>query len=154
MWEQTLRYYCSTVTGPIRTVQQADGTLASRMNPPPFQNLVQHNYGHASYISEVDRELVKIANKVKENKKHHKHRRKQLKGELNALVKRMSGQIRSRGTRTGGTHAGWNAGLRGDSNWYQPFSMAASPRPRAFPSPGSQNDMSRKLQALVDTFLR
>lgn len=154
MWEQTLRYYCSAVTGQIRTVTQADGTTASRMNPPPFQNLVQHNYGHHSYISEVDTELVKIANKVKENKKAHEHRRKQLKSELNGLVRKMRTELRTRGQRSGGTHAGWTLGLNGQANWFHPFSMAKSARGRAFPSPGSASQMAKKLQELVSTFLR
>lgn len=153
-WEHTLRYYCSAITGQIRTVTTTIGTLASRMNPPPFKNLVQHDYDHSDYLNEVNTELVKVANKVKENKKAHKHRRKQLKAELNSLVRKMRSELRSRGQRSGGTHAAWNLGLNGQSGWHQPFSMARSPRPRAFPSPGSPAEMSQKLQDLVNTFLR
>jgi HNH/ENDO VII superfamily nuclease len=155
MWGHTLRWYCSMVTGDIRQIALADGTVAPASGPPPFQNLPQHNYDHDLYIDEVDRELVEIVDQVSQNKRAHYHRKKQLRDELNKLVRSSRGKLRKRGARCSGTHKAWQQGMnQNGSDWYMPFSMAddGEVRKQTFPIPGRKTGIMGKINEMVAAF--
>jgi hypothetical protein len=143
------------ITGIVRMVEAEDGTRNSRMNPPPFQNLVQHDYDHDRYIDEVDAKLVKIAKRLKKSKKAHEEKPNELRDELNKLILSTRSSLQRKGTREGGTHACWEKGMNSPkSNWYLPFSMAATPEVRKKVFPMKKNDLAKKILSLVEVFLR
>jgi hypothetical protein len=103
------------------------GELIKNRQEPKFVNRPMHDYDHTpAYKKQVDQELADIATKIKKNTKHHKHRVKELKAELNAQVKHFKSECKRRGKREGGTHTAWMKAISDENykDWYKPFSMA------------------------------
>lgn len=134
MWSHTISWYChfsqiaadspealeSCIKGSISLTNFASDTA------PPFANLPQHDYDHAAYITEVDKALEEIVERIKAVKGHEKQAEK-LKSSLDNLVEDYREILEDRGLRTGGTHAAWNKGMNErSSDWYLPFSMASN----------------------------
>jgi hypothetical protein len=155
MWAHTLRYYCNLIAGTVRTVAQDDGTKKSRMAPPPFQNLVQHDYDHGAYIDEVDAELAKIVKQMKKAVKAHEERKDELRDKLNKLIRSTRSTITRKGMRGGGTHKCWEKGMNDPkSDWYLPFSMASNAKAGKRTFPMGKNQLAKKILSLVEVFLR
>jgi hypothetical protein len=139
MWGHTLRWYINAAEPGFRMIKLADGSVwhKSSIPPPPFENIPQHNYGHGDYIEEVKTKLKRIAAKVKEGKESHEIKVQNLRDDIDDASIYFKEKLDERGQRCGGTHKAWDMGLRasGDSksDWYKPFSMAASPREITFP---------------------
>lgn len=138
LWGHTFRWYC-TQMGEVRDIEKVE--KRKKGGEPKFKDRVMHNCDHDIYQEEeLNPRLEKIAKKVKKNKKNHEKCKKELVADLNELVKEFADKVRERGKRktskkkrTGGTHAGWKAGVNGDKKWYMPFSMAEEPRKQTFP---------------------
>ena len=158
LWGQTIKYYCN-----IQAVgAAADPTKALQAvgAPPPFQNIPMHDYDHNSKKGykkfDVDAALKKLADQIEKNQDKHKAAVGELRGRLNSLSNSMKSLLDQRGTtRCGGTHAAWQKGLaQPTSNWYLPFSMAATPNAekRTFPTSGEWGKLANKILALVRAF--
>lgn len=107
---------------------------------PAFADLPLHNRNHNGtfgYIEEIESALISLAADVDEQK--CEVAASQLAKDLDDLSEEWRGNITTRGQRTGGsgkgTHDGWLAGIRGEKEWYIPFSMAKTGNvtPRTFP---------------------
>ena len=130
------------------------GELMENRSAPEFADRPMHDCDHDLYKTEVDSELQDIAKEIKENKKAHKHRVKQLKSELNAQVKYFKGEVKRRGKREQGTHTAWERARQDEnySNWFKPFSMAndGDERERTFPCHGGDE---RPIQDKINDWL-
>jgi hypothetical protein len=152
MWAHSLRWYCSMITGEVRSVEEG-GEQQSKMAAPPFKNLPQHDYDHARYIEEVDEALTLIVEKIQKSQAKHEVKVEAFKKRLNKVVDDHKRYLQDRGIRQNGTHEAWKAGLNGSSDWYEPFSMAKNGEvtPRTFPTRGGAK-MLEKIQAMVEAF--
>lgn len=153
LWGHTIKHYCNLDSG-IKLLDR----IKTRVGAPKFKNIPQHDYDHnsvAGYKSEVDTELVKLADQIEEMKADHKAAIKSLRSRLNRLSDRFRSHLRERGKRCKGTHNAWvNGNLL--QNWYEPFSMAddGNVEPRAFPGTKGDTTMADKIRALVKAFGR
>ena len=120
LWGHTVKWYCNIDTTTLG---------AANRRAPPFKNLPQHDWDHTGkggYQEEVDKDLSKIVRDM--TKGGHAVSTFDLAGALDSLSSQFKTQLKARGKRNGGTHAGWRAG-RNDPNcttWYPPFSMAST----------------------------
>jgi hypothetical protein len=121
--------------------------------PPPFAGLPMHNYGHAAFQSEVDKELKKVAKDAQKNKKDHEEASETLLAALNKQRDFFKPRLASRGKRGKGTHIEFlNAIEQGDAGapkWYIPFSMAEKPEQRPFPAAPGKSGLAKKLKDLL-----
>ena len=120
LWGHTVKYYCQ--------ITAIGGSLiASLTLPPPFANVPQHDYDHncsLGYTYEVEQKLKGVADAVEEAE--HEITPKDIAGLLNSKSAEFKSTLQARGSRNGGTHAGWNFGKKDPtSRWYIPFSMAS-----------------------------
>jgi hypothetical protein len=148
LWGTTVMHYCNNMSGMVPGDQAGllkgiSGTLLSSVTgAPAFKNLPQHNYGHSggtipsSYNKEIAQKLQDWIATVDVRIKQHAVTGNNIHDELNGMSEEMEGELKTRGTRVGGTtgvtgtHDAWtNPG----PTWYVPFSMAQVPKPLPFP---------------------
>jgi hypothetical protein len=124
LWGHTVMWYCD-----ISAAAPGGGSIKSSLVPPPFANIPQHDWDHNAkegYTWEVEEECKKLAKEVKQS--GHDLEGDSLKGALDDLSSEFRTILTAeRGTRLGGTHAGWLQGMAdSQSNWCHPFSMAST----------------------------
>jgi hypothetical protein len=155
MWPMTLQHYFA-----LSKLASGSATLKGKPPPPPFANLPQHDYDHGPFLKEVNAELKELAKQTKASKNTHKAESKTLKAKLNKLRTKFKTVLKTRGSTRGagpGTHKSWLHALKKpDSNWYPPFSMAATAKvtPRTFPKWGGGDDLSERLKELQQAFAK
>jgi len=131
LWGHTIKYYCN--------LRRSGATFRDRSaDPPKFENIPQHDYDHNSdngYTDEVGKDLEKVARQIAKKRKAHEAAIMELESRLNSLSEKYRKKLQGRGRRCQGTHYAWTvAGLSGDAKWCHPFSMAAKPEKRTFPT--------------------
>jgi len=136
-----------------------DPDAGTPISAPPFAGLPMHNYGHAAFQKEVNKELERVGEDAKANTEKHEEAASTLLAAMNEERDDFKPELDSRGKRGKGTHVEFlNAmGLNEDGtefsgsapNWYLPFSMAEKPRARAFPSTTRKSGLSKKLNDLI-----
>jgi len=126
---------------------------------PPFAGLPMHNYDHGKFQKEVGDELKQVGKDTAANTKAHEEVTKELLSQMNGLRDRYKPKLAKRGTRgNGGTHGEFVNAMdaeEGDASaekWYVPFSMAADPSPKPFPSAAKKGGLSKKLEELKKAF--
>jgi hypothetical protein len=123
-------------------------------DPPPFENLPMHNYDHGKFQKEVADELKQIGKDAAANTKAHEEATKELLAAMNGIRDRYKPKLAKRGTRGKKTHGEFVAAMNADEDdpatekWYIPFSMAADPSPKPFPSEAKKSGLSKKLADL------
>ncbi len=128
--------------------------IKSDGSTPPFVGLPMHNYDHAAFQKEVGDALKQIGDDAVDNTEAHEEVTAELLAALNGIRDRYKPELTSRGKRGKGTHGEFvnamnaNAGDASAEQWYVPFSMAAKPSPRPFPSGARKGGLSRKLANL------
>lgn len=121
---------------------------------PPFENLPMHNYDHGAFQTEVATKLKKVGQDAQQNTKNHEAVTKQLLDALNALRDHYKPELASRGTRGKATHGEFVYAMNAKEDdpaaksWYIPFSMAAKPSEKPFPSNARKTGLSKKLADL------
>ncbi|ACB36328.1 hypothetical protein Lcho_4076 [Leptothrix cholodnii SP-6] len=142
LWGHTVKWYCNI---PAVTLG------AANRKAPPFKNLPQHDWDHTGnggYQEEVDADLRDVVKDLK--KAGHDTSTFDLAGELDALSSKFKSALKARGKRSGGTHAGWQAGRAApNSQWYAPFSMAASVTAKGYPKLNFTQETMNKLKWLA-----
>lgn len=145
LWGHTVQWYCNVGALTLRSANRG---------APPFKNLPQHDWDHTGnggYQDEVDTELKKIVKDLK--KAGHDATTFDLAGELDDLSQHFKDELKDRGNRGSpkGTHAGWNKGRDDpDSEWYAPFSMAASVTGKGYPKLNFTKEFTYKLKWLAE----
>ena len=130
LWAHTIQWYChfskaSPLHPEIMNTEVGSNYRMSIAPAPPFKDLPQHDYDHACYIDEIEKELADVVKELHEIAGKHEDQKKMLKDELERIVNKYKQELQTRGQRSGGTHAAWNWGMNiSDSPWYLPFSMA------------------------------
>ncbi len=157
LWGHTLKHYCKIEIGGRRGI---DNRTDKKARAPKFSNIPQHDYDHNSrkgYKSEIDKDLIKLASQIKKGKnKKHEARIKDIQAKLKALSRKHKASLQTRGKRCGGTHEAWRQGKKKPmSNWYEPFSMAATGciDERVFPTSADGGTIANKIRSLVSSFL-
>jgi hypothetical protein len=152
LWGHTIKWYCNLAES---------GEFLSRKKGPKFENIPQHDYDHNSkkgYKSEVDDALTLIADEIQQlAEEDHDAAVKELKAALDDLSSDCRAALNERGKRAGGTHNAWKQGSDDPiSNWYLPFSMAASATKRYFPAPGiaKSSKLGNKIKRLARALQR
>lgn len=139
----TVHWYCNNAR------KQVDPT----MGEPPFADLPNHTIDHNRFLDEVENEIKDLAGEIQEA--GHGYRPSNLKEELNKISSKYKAELRRRGRRLGGTHAGWREGLLDpDSLWYVPFSMASDDDILEMPFPARNFDskVAKTLDRLALSF--
>jgi HNH/ENDO VII superfamily nuclease len=122
--------------------------------PPPFEGLPMHNYDHGAFQTEVGDELKKIGKDTAQNTKAHEKVTAELLSAMNTTRDFFKPELESRGKRGKGTHGEFVNAMdaeEGDTSaekWYVPFSMAAKPSAKPFPSAARKSGLSKKLADL------
>lgn len=124
LWGHTVKWYC------VITAASQEADFDDSAKAPPFKDIPQHDFDHncsEGYTWEVEQAAKRVVEKCKKANQEHKLK----SGALAALLDKMSAdfktQLQTRGTRKGGTHAGWGLGQKEppDAQWSHPFSMAS-----------------------------
>ena len=131
LFGHTVYWYCLS-DHPATGGQSLLGSIMSAINPPPFQNLPNHDFDHGRYNTEVESSLNKLKAQIKQAA--HSIEPGKLSLALGGLSNKFRGDLATRGLRKGGTHAAWVAANNGNiAGWYEPFSLADNPKERGFP---------------------
>jgi hypothetical protein len=123
--------------------------------PPPFIGLPMHNYDHGAFQKEVGLKLKKVGEDTVQNTKAHEKVTAELQAAMNTLRDTYNPKLAARGKRGKGTHGEFvNAmnieeGDESAAEWYIPFSMAADPSAKPFPSGSRKSGLSKKLADLT-----
>jgi len=123
-------------------------------SPPPFASLPMHNYDHAAFQKEVGDQLKEVGADAADNTADHEEATAELLSALNALRDKYKPELASRGTRGKGTHGEFLYAMDAEDDdpaaetWYIPFSMAAKPSPKPFPSGAKKSGLDKKLADL------
>lgn len=156
LWGHTLKFYCRLEVRGLGI----EARTKKRAKIPKFKNIPQHDYDHNSskgYKSEIDYDLAQLASQIRRGKKKkHEARVKDIKAELKSLSRKHKASLRARGKRCGGTDKAWKKGKKKvTSNWYEPFSMAATGciDKRVFPS-SAGGTIANKIRSLVTSYLK
>jgi len=149
LFGHTVYWYCLTDHSDA-SERSLIGSMASAVNPPPFQNLPNHDFDHNLYNLEVEEALNKLKAQIKQAE--HSLEPGKLSLALDAMSNRFQALLKLRGMSKGGTHAAWKAATAGNvDHWYAPFSLAASPKERGFP--GRLNSNLARLQNAIKNLL-
>lgn len=127
IWGGTVKYYCniSLLTALAK---------AQKKGAPGWANIPQHLQDHDLYNIEVSDYLGQPAAEWQEQ--GHQVKPEDIRSELLTWSDLMKQFLEERGQRNGGTHACWQGASdnQGDyPGWYEPFSMADTPREQSFP---------------------
>lgn len=103
-----------------RQLGPATTQWATTMPPPPFAGLAQHCTDHMPYIDLLKIKCNEVAEAAKADIPGHlgDDAQKNLASDIEALIPEFKARLTGKNT-----HAGWNAGLNGDEDWYLEFSM-------------------------------
>jgi hypothetical protein len=132
--------------------------IKSKASPPDFVDLPMHNYGHAAFQKEVGKKLKQIGVDTQQNTKAHEDVTAELLAAMNTVRDQFKPTLAARGTRGKGTHGEFVNAMNADSGdasteeWYLPFSMAATPSRRPFPSSARKGGLSKKLADLREAW--
>lgn len=156
IWGTTVMHYCASFQSVASQTRSAvlqainQGLKSSNAVKPTFADLPQHNYGHSgktsseSYNKEIEEKLGKWIDKIEldlENPNHVVDGPK-VQTQLNTMSGEMREELKRRGERVGsankipGTHDAWLGPA--DDKWYEPFSMARTPKPMPQPKMGNK----------------
>jgi len=141
----TIKFYCA---------QAVKGVALDALQAPDWQDWPQHTTDHPDYNIEVDEALDDVAAAVKINLEDCDDPSGDLAGQLDDESSIFLQLLVDRGRRVGpGTHLAWRKGAENpSSDWYMPFSMAASPRKRTFPGMGWNATLANKILNRWKTF--
>ena len=142
----TIKSYCD---------QAISGVALEDLKAPDWENWPQHTTDHPDYNIEVEDALnTNVAAAVKKNLAEHEDPSGDLAGVLDDESGAFLGLLVARGERVGpGTHKAWQKGAKQPtSDWYEPFSMAASPTKRTFPGMGFNAALANKILKMWKTF--
>jgi hypothetical protein len=144
LWGHTVQWYCE--------IDATGGSIIAGKGPPDFKNIPQHDIDHNSkegYTWEVLQEVEALAKEIEES--GHELEDQSLADALNGLSDDFKNKLlQDRGTRKGGTDAGWQLGQQDppDPGWCHPFSMASTAKVTSMAYPARKFD--KKLQAWID----
>jgi len=121
---------------------------AEDLQAPDWKDWPQHTTDHPTYNSEVEEALnTNVTAAVKKNLAEHDDPSGNLAGVLDDESQAFHDLLVDHGQRVGpGTHKAWQKGAKQpNSDWYEPFSMAATPTKRTFPGTNFDATLATKI---------